>query len=99
MEVVGLPNPKLRPMDVVGVDRAPNVSALVVVVGVPKDVLLKPKPVTGLNEKNNGMRLSIKSFAKNNSLISLQCALNRKKDIYSNFVVIFYILKLILLLF
>lgn len=55
MEVAGLPNPKLRPMDVVGVDRAPNVNVLVVVVGVPKDVLPKPKPVTGLNEKNNDM--------------------------------------------
>lgn len=50
--LAGVPNPKLRPMDVVGVDRAPNVNVPDVVVGVPNDVLLKPKPVAGLNNKN-----------------------------------------------
>ena len=52
VEVAGVPNPKLRPIEVVGVDRAPNVNVPDVVVGVPNDVLAKPKPVTGLNNKN-----------------------------------------------
>lgn len=52
VEVAGEPNPKFRPMDVVGVDRAPNVNVLDVVVGVPKDVLPKPKLEAGLNDKN-----------------------------------------------
>lgn len=58
--VVGVPNPKLRPMDVVGVARAPNDNVPDVVVGVPNDVLPKPKPVAGLN-KNNNLQLNIKS--------------------------------------
>lgn len=57
--VVGVPNPKLRPMDVVGVARAPNDNVPDVVVGVPNDVLPKPKPVD-LN-KNNNSQLNIKS--------------------------------------
>lgn len=61
VEVAGVPNPKLRPIDVVGVDRAPNVNGLDVVVGVPKDALPKPKPVTGLNDKNNSLQLNIRS--------------------------------------
>lgn len=59
VEIAGVPNPKLRPMDVVGVDRAPNVNAPDVVVGVPNDVL--PKPVAGLNNKSDNLQLNIKS--------------------------------------
>jgi len=55
VEVAGVPNPKLSPMDVVGADRAPNANVPDVVVAVPNDVLLKPKPVAGL--KNNNMQL------------------------------------------
>lgn len=60
VEVVGVPNPKFRLMDVVGVEKAPNVNepkdvvGVVpndVVVGVPNDVLPKLKPVDNL--KNN----------------------------------------------
>lgn len=51
VEVVVVPNPKLRPMDVVGAGRAPNVNVLDVGVVVP-NVLLIPKPVV-LDNKNN----------------------------------------------
>jgi len=47
------PNPKFRPMDVVGVDRVLNVNVLGVVVTVPKDVLPTPKPVPDLKNNNN----------------------------------------------
>jgi len=49
--VVGVPNPKLRPTDVVGVDIVPNVNGLDVVAAVPNDVLPKPKLVIDLNKK------------------------------------------------
>lgn len=53
VEVVVLPNPKLR-LDVVGAGKAPNVNVLdVAVVVAPNDVLLKPKPVAGLENKNS----------------------------------------------
>lgn len=60
VDVAGvLPNPKLRPIDVDGVERAPNVDVpgvvLVVpnvVLVVPNDVLPKPKPVVDLNNRN-----------------------------------------------
>lgn len=58
VEVVGVPNPKLRLVDVVGVERAPNVNEPKDVVGVvvpndvvvvvPNDVLPKLKPVANL---------------------------------------------------
>lgn len=53
VEVVAVPNPKLRPMDVVGAGRAPKVNVLDVGVVVPNDVLLKPKPVAALDNKNS----------------------------------------------
>lgn len=64
VDVGGVPNPKLRLMDVVGVDRAPNVNALDVVVGVPNDVL--PKPVAGLNNNLQLKKHRVFSSAKNN---------------------------------
>jgi len=66
VEVAGVPNPKLSPMEVVGADRAPNVN-VPVVVAVPNDVLPKPKPVVGL--KNNNMHLFF-PFAGNNFIVS-----------------------------
>lgn len=52
VEVVVVPNPKLRPMDVVGAGRAPNVNVLDVGVVLP-NVFVKPKLVAVLHNKNN----------------------------------------------
>lgn len=49
--VVGVPNPKLSPTDVVGADIVPNVKGLDVVAVVLNDVLPKPKLVIGLNKR------------------------------------------------
>lgn len=54
VEVV-VPNPKLRPMDVVGAGRAPNVNVLDGVGVVLPNVFVKPKLVAVLDNKNNCM--------------------------------------------
>lgn len=52
VDVVVVPNPKLRPIDVVGAGRAPNVNVLDVGVVLP-NVFVKPKLVAVLDNKNN----------------------------------------------
>lgn len=52
VDVVVVPNPKLRLIDVVGAGRAPNVNVLDVGVVLP-NVFVKPKLVAVLDNKNN----------------------------------------------
>lgn len=52
VEVVVVPNPKLRPVDVVEAGRPPNVNVLDVGVVLP-NVFVKPKLVAVLDNKNN----------------------------------------------